>query len=104
MEGLTNVIHETKKDLYPNSVSEVNKFLDDYRSIFAKGENDLRKISIVQHCIYIGDAAPIRQRPRKVPFVKEAEIKRQLEEMLKPGIIEPSSIPLASLHGFPEGE
>jgi len=70
--------------------------LEDYWSIFAENEDDLGRTSIVQHHINTSDAVPIRQRPRRVPFAKEAEISRQLEEMLKPGIIEPSSSPWAS--------
>ena len=38
-----------KKDLDPKIVSEVNKFLEDYQSIFAENENDLGRTFIVQH-------------------------------------------------------
>jgi hypothetical protein len=95
-DSLSATISEVKKELNPKMALEAQKFLEDYRSIFAENETDLGRTSVVQHRINTGDAAPIRQRPRRMPFAKEAEMKRQLEEMLKPGIIEPSSSPWAS--------
>ena len=43
-----------------------------------------------------GDARPIRQMPRRVPHHLKAEVDKQLDEMLRQGVIEPSYSPWAS--------
>ena len=43
-----------------------------------------------------GNARPIRQMPRPVPYHRKAEVDRQLDEMLEKGIIEPANSEWAS--------
>ena len=54
------------------------------------------RTSLVQHVIDTGDAMPIKQRPyRGSPDVKK-EIDRQVDEMLKNGIMQESVSPWSS--------
>jgi hypothetical protein len=48
---------------------------------------------LVEHRIITGDAAPIRKAPYRVPFALREEMERQVQDMLKKGVIEPSTSP-----------
>ena len=54
------------------------------------------RTTIVQHSIHVGDAAPIRQRPYRIPYSRREMVKRELDEMLASGVIRPSTSPWAS--------
>ena len=53
------------------------------------------RTTIVQHSIHVGDAAPIRQRPYRIPYSRREMVKRELDEMLASGVIQPSMSPWA---------
>ena len=46
---------------------------------------------LVYHKIDTGDAVPIRQSARRLPYFQREEVRKTIEDMLKRGIIEPSS-------------
>ena len=52
--------------------------------------------TIIQHEIHVGDTAPIRQRPYRIPYSRREAVKKELNEMLASGIIQPSTSPWAS--------
>ena len=54
------------------------------------------RTTIVQHSIHVGDAAPIRQRPYRIPYSCRKMVKRELDEILASGVIRPSTSPWAS--------
>ena len=54
-----------------------------------KQDGELGRTNLVQHHIDTGNQRPIRQRPRKHPLGQRDEIKRQVNEMLDKGLIEP---------------
>ena len=51
------------------------------------------KTNVVKHTINTGDALPIRQQPRRLPFHQREEVQRL--DMLK-GVIEPANSPWSS--------
>ena len=67
-----------------------------YKSIFADTGNVLGRTNIVQHGIDTGDAHPIKQAPRKIPYSQMADVDKMLREMIEQGVIEPSNSPWAS--------
>lgn len=83
-------------DLQHTSLSDVEKdlltsFLSKHRAVFATDLHELGEAKTQPHRIDTGDAHPIRQRfYRQSPHVN-AEMNRQIEEMLSTGIIEESS-------------
>ena len=91
-------------DLYQRSTSHLSKeqagtvreLLLEFQGTFSKGPHDLGHTSVVQHTIDTGDAPPIRQPPRRLPFAKREEAFKAISEMREQGIIEPSASPWAS--------
>ena len=57
---------------------------------------DLGHTDLVRHKINTGDAAPIRQPPRRLPSLIKEEAHKAVTEMLEQGLIESSTSPWAS--------
>ena len=71
------------------------KFLERYQDVFSiKGE--MGRYMGDPFTIDTGQARPIRQMPRPVPYHRKAEVDRQLEDMLQKDIIEPANSEWAS--------
>ena len=64
--------------------------------LFAESDDDIGRTHLVQHDIQIGEAAPIRQPPRRVPEVQREIIEEEVAKMLRQGVVEPSQSPWAS--------
>ncbi len=92
------------RDLYDRSVTHlgpdekrrVSQLLHEFPDVFSAGPHDLGCTDIVKHQIHTGDAAPIRQSPRRLPLAKKQEADAILLDMQKQGVIEPSSGPWSS--------
>ena len=92
------------KDLYERTITDMNfeqkvqvaKLLKKYSDVFSESDNDIGRTCIIKHRIPTGDAHPIKQRPRRVPVHMNEEIDKQLENMLKENVIQPSTSPWAS--------
>lgn len=68
----------------------------EYDSIFSRGPNDIGRTHLVEHHIDTGDAEPVKQRPRRVPWRLRDQVESQKEQMLKDGVIEESNSPWCS--------
>ena len=65
--------------------------LKKYGPVFSSGEEDVGLTELVQHSIpVVPGTRPIRQPPHRLGPEKEAEAERQVEELLKKGLIEPA--------------
>ena len=84
-ESLT---HEQKR--------RIDTLLAKYRHVFAETSDDLGVTPLVKHHIDTGNHNPIRQKVRRTTPEKRQAIEREIDEMLKTGIIEKSSSPWAS--------
>ena len=56
----------------------------------------LGRIDLVKHSITTGDALSIKQPPRRLSFLMREEADNLLVNMLRKGVVEPSSCPWAS--------
>ncbi len=65
-------------------------------TFFFKGESDLGCTHLLEHEINTGDAAPIKQPPRRVPIALTHEEKQAMDQLLKQDVIEKSSSPWGS--------
>ena len=72
---LKDLLQRSSNNLTADSSANLTKLLCKYKSVFAKSPDDLGKTPLVQHQINTGNAAPIRQPPRRLPFGK-----RQIEK------------------------
>ena len=70
--------------------------LSTYADCISRGPWDLGSAKGVKHTIDTGSAQPIQAPPRRVPFHKREEMRRQVDEMLEAQIIEPSESPWSS--------
>ena len=93
---LTHLYERSCGDLNSTEKQQLFDLCEKHKSTFASSPTDLGRTSIVQHTINTGDAAPIKQRPRRPPraFIDEEE--KIIENQLKAGIIRESSSPWSS--------
>ena len=59
-------------------------------------QEDLGHTDVISHRIDTGDAPPIRQYPRRLPYAFREEVRSQVTDMLQKGVIQSSSSPWAS--------
>jgi hypothetical protein len=80
--------------LSPQERKVLEPVLLKYRHVFhEEGSNDFKGTDLVEHEIITGDAEPIRRPPYRVPFSLRQEMDRQVQDMLKKGVIRESTSP-----------
>jgi hypothetical protein len=67
-----------------------------HQAVFASNDMDLGRTDIILHDIDTGDAHPVRQPPRRVPIALQPELKKEIDCMLKKGVIEHGQSPWSS--------
>jgi len=70
--------------------------LEEYQDVFSLEEGERGETDLVELHVDTGGALPKKQPTRRVPFAVRQEIARQLREMQRNGVIQPSSSPWAS--------
>ena len=102
--GLTQVLHiganeaengasflaVDTKELDASQLQELEALVSDFRDTFSTGRQDLGRTNVTYHQIDTGDAAPIKQAPRR------QEVEHLINEMQEQGVIQPSQSPWAS--------
>jgi len=84
------------EELSPEERETFYALIKKYGDQFMVEGRKLGKTRIVKHKIYIGEHAPIKQRPRREPLGMRDIIKEELQKMEEQGVIEPSNSPWAS--------
>lgn len=87
---------KNREGLHSEQQHRLWNLLHEYRHSFSTNPNDVGRTHLVQHSINTGDAQPIRQRPRRLPYARQAAANQMLQEMKDAGIIEPSESPWVS--------
>ena len=95
-EWMNDLISKVDVDVSSQEKSELKRLLSEYSDCFSKSEFDLGQTTLVKHKIETGDNHPVRQALRRQPLAYREEIDRQLGDMLKLRIVEPSASPWAS--------
>ena len=75
---------------------DLKELLWQHQDTFAKNSTDLGFCPVLKHDIDTGDSSPIKQSPRRPPLAAREAEDDILDEMLKSGVIEPSTSPWAS--------
>ncbi|UYV60174.1 hypothetical protein LAZ67_1000219 [Cordylochernes scorpioides] len=87
----------SKVDINPNfSNQTISDILHKYKNVFSKHNFDIGYIKTNPICISLLDNIPIAQKPYRTSFYNNAEIQKQITELLKYDIIRPSSSPYSS--------
>ena len=95
-DHLVDLYERSSQHLNDQEKSEFVDLLCKYQNVFSQSSEDIGLTNLVKHRINTGDAVPIRQPPRRLPFGKRAIEKQEIETMLDRGVIEQSSSPWAS--------
>ena len=77
---------------YSSLVNMLNK----HRKLFVDDIKNLKQTNILQATFNTGFSQPIKQRPYKNPLTLQANIDKQINDMLDAGIVSPSSSPWSS--------
>ncbi|KRX32928.1 hypothetical protein T05_9402 [Trichinella murrelli] len=67
-----------------------------YKQIIATYEYNTGRTNACKHSINTGDASPIKQPPRRIPYHQKETVRRMLSEMTNHKVIEPSCGPWSS--------
>lgn len=79
-----------------DELQQLKDFLGDHHDVFSLEEGERGETDIVQFEIDTGDSPPQKQPPRRMPFVVRQEVAKQLKQMQKDGVVQPSSSPWSS--------
>ncbi|GFX18026.1 retrovirus-related Pol polyprotein from transposon 297 [Trichonephila clavipes] len=78
-------------EIIPNSDYDIiNMIIDKYKHVFAKNKFDVGELKCNSPKIILTSELPIVNRPYRTSFKDDTEIKKQLDALLKAGIIKPS--------------
>ena len=69
---------------------QFENLLAQYPDLFAQHDSDLGHTILVTHKIPLTDETPIKEKVRRIPHGMFEEVKKQIEVMLKTGVIRPS--------------
>jgi len=95
-DWIAKLINDVHPSITVRDRVRLGTILKEYSDCFSQGEFDLGRANGVTHKIDTGDSRPIKQPLRRHPFLHNEEIDRQVHEMLKQDVIEPSNSPWAS--------
>ena len=74
-----------------NEAEQLEKLLLNSVDVFALDDSELGRTSLVQHAIDTGDHPPIKQQPRRTPFIQRKKISKLIDEMQHRGVVQPSA-------------
>ena len=83
-------------DVTQEEKGNLASLLEEYSDVFSKSEFDLGCTGLAQHKIDTGVSRPIKQVLRRQPYAHVDIIDKQVSDMLRGGIIEPSTSPWVS--------
>ena len=93
---LIDLYQRATKGRDANEKQAVQRLLNRFQDIFTQGEWDIGLTHLTEHTINTGDAAPIKQPPRRVPLAFADKEKEAIEELKAKGVIRESVSPWAS--------
>ena len=88
-EHLLSLMENVSEKLTPNQKSEIANIIGKYCEIFEGLDGKLGPTDKVEHCISTENARPIKIPPRRLPISQRYIVRKEIDKMLKDGIIEP---------------
>ena len=98
LEQIWEELHldRNEKNLTPTQLQKLRDLLQKYQHLWSVEGMPLTQTQSAEHRIDTGKARSLAQKPRPTGLKQKEEIQRQVEEMLRDGIINPSTSPWAS--------
>lgn len=93
--ALEELYERSSQSLNQDQQVKLKELLYQHKDTFSES-GELGRTNLVYHEINTGNARPIRQPARRLPHHQRSEAQAQVDEMLKSGVISPSSGPWAS--------
>lgn len=85
---LVGLYEKSSKELDVDEKNLLRQLLIKFQDSFSKDEWDLGLTHIAEHAIDAGDAAPVKQPPRRVPLAFAYEERKAIEDLKAKGLIE----------------
>ena len=79
----------TTDGIAQSDLHKLEGLLREFGDVIAVDDTDLGQVTQFYHTIDTGDARPIRQPPRRLPFHQRHEVRKLVDDMLKMDVIEP---------------
>ena len=92
-DHLTDLYTRASTDLNPQEKMQLASLLNRFGDSFSCGEWDLGLTNLAEHAIETGNAAPIKQHPRRVPLAHAEAEKQAIEDLKAKGVIRESTSP-----------
>lgn len=83
-------------DLTESQQQQLDQLLGEYQDIIANEDNPPGRTKLVTHSIVTNETLPIKQRPYRLSPAEHEFVGKELDHMMKQGIIRPSSSPWSS--------
>jgi predicted aspartyl protease len=97
-EHLKDLLERSTLKMHADLIPQVKKLLIQHAKAFQENKEDLGRLNskFGEHEIPTGNAAPIKQAPRRTPLAFKESEQEEIEKMLRMGVIRPSTSPWAS--------
>ena len=95
-EHLISLYEKSSEGLKSDEKEKLQQLLVKFQDSFSRNEWDLGLTHLAEHPIETGDAAPVKQPPRRVPLAYAADEKQAIEDLKAKGVIRNSTSPWAS--------
>ena len=93
--AIEDLLEKSSDGLDERQIREVKCLVSEYQHVFSK-DGELGRTKEVYHNIDTGNVKPCKQPPRRLPYHQRPEVEQHIENMLKTGVISPSSSPWCS--------
>ena len=84
---------EIGHDLSADQKKDVENLLEEFQDIFSDVPG---RTNLVRHRIQLTSNVPVRKRPYPVPYAMRQELDKEIDDMIRLGVIEPSTAAYAS--------
>ena len=95
-DHLAGIFASASTDLDPQEKIRLAGLLNGFKDSFSCDEWDFGLTNLAEHAIATGDAAPIKQHPRRVPLAHAEAEKQAIEDLKAKGVIRESTSPWVS--------
>ncbi|CAG2243576.1 unnamed protein product [Mytilus edulis] len=90
-EHLKELVEKCSSSLTLENKQKLIELLVEYQDIFVGPDGMLGQTDVVKHKINTGSAKPVKTPPRRISPKQKEIVEKELESMLKKGVIEPSN-------------